>query len=115
MSAFSLKNSFDLDFDPTGIRGAVVQRMRRSNKIASLGFENVIDVLLRITINQREPSALHVDHDSMAFLESVTHILQRQIDFGDLARHKRLWFFIAVAETPTDDFAANHLLKPAEI
>ena len=40
-------------------------------------LEDVVDVLLRIAVDQREPSALHLNHDAMTGLEGVSHVLQR--------------------------------------
>lgn len=74
------------------------------------GLENVVDVFLRVAVDQREPSALDLDHDPMAGLKGVMHILQRKVDGFDLSGGKGLGILVAVAEPAADDFAAHHLL-----
>jgi hypothetical protein len=38
-------------------------------------IEDVVHVLLRVAIEQREPAALHLHHDPVTRFEGVQHIL----------------------------------------
>ncbi len=85
------------------------------DEILGRRFEDIIDVLLRVAVDQRKPAALHVDHDAMPFLERVTNVLKRKIDLGNFAGHERFRFFITVSKPAANDFAANHLLESGKV
>ena len=68
---------------------------------------------LRVAVNQREPGALHLNHDAMAAAERVKDVGNREFDFSDFAGLEWLWLLEAVAEFATKNVAANELLVTA--
>ena len=54
----------------------VMHLVRRFNEILGGRLEDVVNVLLRIAVNQRKPGTLNMDHDSMAPFECMTNVLQ---------------------------------------
>jgi hypothetical protein len=69
-----------------------------------------IDEGLGIDIDQREPAALHLDHDAMPFLKGVRDLVHVEGDLCRLAGHQRFRPFIAVAELTPEDFGPYQAL-----
>ena len=67
-----------------------------------------IDKGLRVPVYEREPAALHLYHDAVAFLKGVRDLVELKSNLCRLARHQGFGFFKAVAE-----LAPEHL-RPDE-
>src|SRR5690242_3257034 len=52
--------------------------------IRVFGFENVLDVPLRIAVNHGEPGALNLRHDPVALLKAMIFLVQVDVKFRDL-------------------------------
>ena len=77
-------------------------------------FPALVDIgkSLRIHVEERKPAALNLNHDPVAFLETVVHMRQSEAYPGDLTWLKGLRFFIAVPVfTPEDIPAHQHLVS----
>src|SRR5208282_3731390 len=68
---------------------------------------------LGIPIYEREPGALHLNHDTMAAAESVENVRHSELNLADPARLERFRFLEAVAELATENVAAHQLLIPS--
>src|SRR5262249_38643221 len=66
----------------------MVEPVRGFLKIGFGGLVNVHE-LLRVTINQWEPTALNLNHDFVARLERVKNVVQSYLDFLRLAGRER--------------------------
>src|SRR3954452_5368616 len=65
---------------------------------------------LRITIHQREPRALYLDHNAVPTAERMVHIRHGEIEFGCLSRLQGLRLLPAIAEFRPHRLSANKLL-----
>src|SRR5882757_10687678 len=81
-------------------------------KIAVIGSIN-IHIFLRISIYQREPGTLHLDHQPVAFLKGMRHIGNRKLHCLHLAGSKRLGYFKAFAEAAAHDLGMDKHLVTA--
>ena len=97
----------NLQLNPALGFGFVINLVGCFDKVFGLGFENVVHVLLRVAVNQRKPGALDVHHDPVPLLEGMADVLKWQINFRHLARHEWLRFFVAVAESTSNDIATK--------
>ncbi len=70
---------------------------------------------LRIAIDEREPGALHLNHQPVAFLERVKDVLQLIVDRRGLAGHEWLWRDVSVAPARAKDIALHELLEAREL
>src|SRR6187402_185938 len=77
-------------------------------KIGILCEEDIRHELLRIAVDEREPGALHLDHDPVSFLEHV--VVGRESDLVMLyrIRRNRLRLFKTIAITSAEDVARDH-------
>lgn len=81
------------------------------SKISSGGHLIVLDELLRISCNKREPGALYLHHYPMAFLESVIDPRHCILEFRGRIWFERFCFLKSVAETHGHRLAAEqHLI-----
>jgi len=48
----------------------------RLDIVAVLSFKDIGHILLRVTINHREPGALYLDHDAMSLSKSVVDFMK---------------------------------------
>ncbi|MNY45982.1 hypothetical protein D3C86_1811220 [compost metagenome] len=78
-------------------------------KIGFRCFENVYK-LLRITVHEREPAALDLDHHAMTFFESMRYLIQFHGHFFNFVFHKWLRFRKAVPELAAQYLGTYHLL-----
>ena len=87
-----------------------INAMRGLLIVRLLGFKNIGDKLLRVTIDDRKPGALHLDHDAVAPLEDVVRGVQVDRKRRDGAGDK--WFrrFERIAEASTEYVVGNHQL-----
>lgn len=93
----------------------MVNPMAGGDEILGRCFVDVLNILLRIAVDQRKPSALDLDHDSMSGFESVVNILQRDFDGGDFIRLEWFGGNEAVAEPSSEYLATDHELVSGEI
>jgi len=65
----------------------------------------MIDVheFLWISVNNRKPGALDLNHNSVPFEECVAFVAEIEFDMGHLTRHKRLGVFKTVPVFPSED------------
>ena len=69
-----------------------------------------IHELLRVTVHQREPAALHLDHKLMAFFESMCDIRQGELYLLRFIRLKGYRRFKTLPELPSHDLSTNQHL-----
>jgi hypothetical protein len=69
---------------------------------------------LRISIHEREPTALDLDHDAVPATKDVVDVGHREGHGLDPLWHERLGLLEALAELPTERFAADELLVSRE-
>ncbi len=55
--------------------GRVVHPVRGLGEVLFVRLEDIVHVGLRVPIHQWELGALYLDHDAMALLEGVQHVL----------------------------------------
>src|SRR5579872_4343196 len=111
-SSSVLCTGHDTHHDSRSLLSRVIQAFRSLHKIRRLRVRN-IDERLRISVGQREPGTLHLDHDAVSTAECVIHILHREIDFFHLAWSKCFRLFKAVTKLSAEGFAAHQLLVPS--
>src|SRR5579862_5635604 len=70
---------------------------------------------LRIPVYQREPAALYLHHDPVAFFECMVNFIELEFDLGSFSRHKRLRLLIAVPEFTAEYFGTDHALESHHI
>src|SRR6185437_9495490 len=69
-----------------------------------------IDEGLRVAVDQREPAALHLDHDPVALFEGVGDLVNIKGDLSRSVGNEGLGFFVAVAKFATKDLGADKAL-----
>ena len=79
-------------------------------KINSSCFITIFHERLRVSVNQRKPTALHLNHDPVSFLEGVQHILELERYVRNLIGDKGLRFLERVTEPPTHNIGPDQLL-----
>ena len=79
-------------------------RVRGRFEVTFRCFENVWHKGLRISINDREPGALYLDQDAMAFLERVVLCVQAEVVVEYCVRFDRFGFFKTLAVSSPKNF-----------
>ena len=79
-------------------------------EVGGLGVVDAGDELLRVQVDEREPGALHLDHDAMTGAESVIHVRHLIGDPGNFVGLEGFGLVITIAEAAAKNFAANQLL-----
>src|SRR5579871_6580756 len=96
-------------------RGRILRRMMYLLTggliIVILGFKDIGDIFLRISVNQGEPTALNLYHDLVPLAETMMAPVQIDFVLIHLPRHYRLGLFKTLSETSTHRFAADQKLK----
>lgn len=69
-----------------------------------------INERLRISINQREPGALHLNHHAMSSAKGMTNILQRELEVRDFTRLERGRLLEALPKLAAQDVTSHELL-----
>ncbi len=87
--------------------------LRRRLEVLRLRGRDVHEGLW-ISIHEREPTALDLDHDAVPATKDVVHVGHREGHGFDLSRHERLGLLEALAELPAERFAADELLVSRE-
>src|SRR6202522_4487433 len=83
-------------------------------KILGLRGIDILE-LLRIAINEREPSALHLHHDPVTLLECVVNVQQREVDARGLTGLHGGRLAEASAKFAPHDIAAHEFLKGSHV
>jgi hypothetical protein len=79
-------------------------------------FEVLFYIILWVTVNQWKPAALYLDHDEMAFPESMCNIVHGIFYIRNPARNKCFWFFVAVTIPAAKNISPNeHLISVQNI
>src|SRR5690242_13945680 len=79
-------------------------------KVRDISFINIYK-LLRITINQGEPTALYLYHQAMSFLKNMGNIRQIEFYFFNFVGSKCCWILKTIPEFTSHNFTANqHLI-----
>src|SRR5882724_12037511 len=68
---------------------------------------------LRVAIHEREPGALHMDHEAMTPAEGVKHIRHGEFNFRGLSGFEGRGLLEAVAEFAAENIAPHELLIAA--
>src|SRR5579863_3014432 len=79
--------------------------LRRLLELFRFGVGNIRE-RLGIAVGEREPRALHLDHDPVSAPERVVQVGHREVDVRDLARLEGRRFLPAVPEFGAEWFAA---------
>ena len=79
-------------------------------KVVLFGLENVIDILLRVSIDERKPCTLHMDHDAVPGLKRMKQIAQFKSYSGRLAWDQRLWLGETFPKATSDHPCSDQLL-----
>jgi hypothetical protein len=69
-----------------------------------------IDKGLGIEVDQREPAALELNHDTMALLKAVGNLVHVKSDLRGLTGRQGFGLIVAVAEFAAEDFGADEAL-----
>ena len=99
-----------LHLDPRFVRACVVDSMDCLHEISCISFEDVFHVFLWVSIDEWEPTALHVNHNPMPFLERMEYVLQRNRYRRNLTADKGLGNCVTLSKSSAKNFASNHLL-----
>src|SRR5262245_151931 len=86
--------------------GRTVHPVRGLSEVRLLGTVNVAE-RLRVPVGEREPGALHLNHDLVAGAEAVANVGESELHGRRLARFKRLRLLEAVAELAAEDVPAD--------
>ena len=90
--------------------GARVDAHGGFDEIIGRGSHDVREKLLRISIIEREPRALHLDLDAMALEKRVICGVQTKTVFLDFVSRDGFRVFKAAAVTAAKDFSVDHEL-----
>ena len=84
----------------------MINALRRFLKIAGSSVIN-IDKRLRITVDEREPTSLDLNHQSMPAQERMINVLEGKANASRPVRLERFGAFQALAKFPPHHIAAN--------
>src|SRR5215469_2494335 len=83
--------------------------------VGFLRFKNIRNEFLRVAVIEREPRALHLNHDAVAFFEHVIRRVQVNREWRNLPRNNRLGFLVRIAVAPAEDFVRDHQFETSQI
>ena len=90
-----------------------VDALHRRDVVLVLRLEDILDVLLRVAVDDREPCALHLDHDLVALLEDMVLVNQVNVELGHPVRDERLRLLEALVVAAAEHLAGDHELVAA--
>ena len=88
-----------------------VDSLSRRLEVALVGRVDV-DEFLWVAIEQRKPTALNLNHQSVPRPESMADILERELYDRRLVRFERFGLLKTLTELAAKDVAADELLVP---
>ena len=96
-----------------GMRLGAEDALGRRPVVRGLGQEDVLDEGLRIPVDEREPGALHLDHDLVALEKAVVGPVEVDREIRDPVGDERLGLFEARPEPAAKDLVGDHQLVSA--
>ena len=95
-------------------RGGAVDALRRGHEVAGLRLVDAWNKFLRIAVDDREPSRLDLNHESVALQKDVVTIAQRNAPFDRFVGGQRLGFLVAFEIAAPPNFHGDGKLVAVE-
>src|SRR5258708_14300863 len=83
--------------------------------VTRFGHKNIVDVSLRVTVVQREPARLHLNHQAMSGQEDMVRIRQIEPETNFLVGRDRLWIIETLIIAAAKDITCYHQLIPTQL